>query len=215
MNNILQAVSYNLTQYSTVIENLILASICGIGILAVFNITYRKISVSRNFTYTLILLPPVSCMIALGISNNIVIAAGMLGSLSIIRFRNSLKETKDLVFIFWAVTAGITCGLSLRRITVIWCCIVAGLALAISYFSGRRCHGTLAVRTSGDSEGIERIFNEYAVKYDLKYKNMDESSDLLYECKYKKELDKEIAKTICERIMLIDGVISVKFIRMS
>ena len=196
------------------IMNFILASICGAGIFVVYYLTYTKVSVSRSFAYTLILLPPVSCMVATGISNDIVFAAGMLGSLSIIRFRHSMKEAKDLVFIFWAVTAGITSGLSLKRITVIWCFIVGVITLGIHFVSERRSHISVAVRTNGSAEGIESVFSEFALTFDLKYEKVDENSDLLYECRYKKKTGKGAVTTICERIMQVEGVTSVKFIEM-
>jgi len=97
---------------------------------------------------------------------------------------------------------------------VIWCIIVAVLAFAIHFLQGRKCVGTLAVRTNGGSEVIESIFNEYSIAYDLKYKNMDEVSDLLYEFRYRKGINKIVAIAICERIMLLEGVTSVKFVKM-
>ena len=214
MSEVIQTISYIIADNALIIENLLISALCGIGIFFVFYVTYRKVSVSRSFTYTLIMLPPISCMIAIGISNDLVLAAGMLGALSIIRFRHSVKETKNLVFVFWAVTAGITCGLSIRRIVLIWCFIVALLALAIHFLFERRRFGTVAVRTSGGTEEIESIFDEFSIAYDVKHKSMNETSDILYECKYKKGNDKIIVKNVCERIMRLEGVYSVRFIEM-
>ena len=210
MTGILQTIA----DYSQTLENVFLSSLCGIGIYLVFYVTYKKVSVSRSFAYTLVLLPHVSCMIAIIVNNDIVLAAGMLGSLSIIRFRHSMKESKNLVFVFWAVTAGIICGLSFRRIALLWCCIMAVLTLAIYFLANQKRFGTLAVRTSSGTEEIEKIFNEFSVAYAIKYKNVDETYDILYEFRHKKSIDNGSIQTICERIMLIEGVSSVRFIEM-
>ena len=199
----------------SVIANLILASMCGLGIFIVFYITHRKISVNRNFVYTLVLLPPVSAMVSIIVSNDIILAAGMLGALSIIRFRHSMKESKNLVFVFWAVTAGISSGLSFRMLTAIWFGLVAFLTLTIHFISvGRKHHGTIAVKINGDTGDIEGVFKEHSVRYDLKYKNINEASDVLYELKYRKKMKKLIDSTICREIMQIDGVTSVRFLEM-
>ena len=198
----------------TVVINLALATLCGIGIFGVFYLTNKKLSVNRSFSYALILLPPISAMVAVIVSRNIVLAAGMLGALSIIRFRHSTKEAKNLVFIFWSCTAGIASGLSLRMITAIWFIVIAVLTLLIHFFSRRKRYGTISVKTSGSTESIESVFNEHSVIYDLKYKNTNETSDILYELRYKKGIEKIIDATICNKIMQAEGVSSVRFIEM-
>jgi uncharacterized membrane protein YhiD involved in acid resistance len=224
--------NYTLERLMPAITNLILASLCGIGIFIVFFITYKKISVSRSFSCTLILLSPVACVVALIISNNIVVAVGMVGALSIIRFRHSMKESKNLVFVFWAVTAGLACGLGLKRIAVVSCAIIAVLVVVTHFLIERRRYGTLAVKTSGSIDEIENIFKEHTVQYKINYQSIDrqstgkqntdhqdtdhqsikEKSDILYEIKHKGGYRRINQSVICKRIMLLEGVSSVKYI---
>jgi len=213
-----------------IFQNLVLALLCGAGILAVFYITYRSVSVSRSFSFTLLILPPVACMVAQVITNDIVLAVGMVGALSIIRFRHSMKEAKNLVFIFWAVTAGIACGLSLRWIVTVSCAIIAVFVLVVHFFTERKSYGTLSVKAcgtaaaavgEGDARGIEKIleeveniFKDLSLKYEIKYKSINETSDILYELRHKKRIDNVVDEVVCEKIMLVDGVSAVKFIKM-
>ena len=210
MGDIIQNFTATFIEQFDVIYNLLFAIMCGVGIFTIFYITHRKISVSRSFAFTLILLPPVAAMVSVIVTNDIVLAVGMLGALSIIRFRHSMKESKNLVFVFWAVTSGIACGLSFRKLTVIWCAMIAVILLAIHFFSGFKRIGTLSVKTSGSAEDIEGVFDELSLKYSLKYRNTNETSDLLYEFRHKKGIEKHI----CGKIIKLEGVSAVRFIEM-
>jgi len=196
------------------IENILISVLCGAVIFIVFYLTNRKVSVSNSFSYTLILLPPVACMLTMVINTNIALAIGMLGTLSIIRFRHSMKESKNIAFVFWAVTVGITCGLSYREYLYVWFAIVAVAALLVSFIFKNRYVGTLSIKTEGDIETIEDILYEYSIPYEIKYKNMDNISDILFELRYRKKNAKFISEVICEEMMEVDGVLSVRFIRM-
>jgi len=194
------------------LENLILAAICGVGIFIVFYFTYGKISVNRSFAFTLLMLPPVACLTAVIISNDIFLAVGMLGALSIIRYRHSMKEAKNLVFIFWAMTAGLAFGLTQRRIAVISSIVIAVLIFTVHIVVTRRRSGMLAVRTSGSTGEIEKILEEFSIAYDIKHKSLNEASDVLYELRHKKGIKAVLDNTVCEQIMLLEGVSSVKYI---
>jgi hypothetical protein len=196
------------------IDNVVLSILCGVGIFAVYYVTNKKISVSNSFVYTLILLPPVSSMIATIAVNDLILVAGMLGALSIIRFRHSMKESKNLVFVFWAVTAGIACGLSFRVITALWCIIIATAMLLIHFLYGLKRLASLTIKTNGNIEEIENIIKGLSVSYETKYKNVGETSEILYELKHKVKTGKSFEKNICEKIMSVDGVFSVKFLEM-
>jgi hypothetical protein len=203
-----------------IIENLLLALLCGVGILIVFFITYSKVSVNSSFAFTLLLLPPISGMIALVINNDIVLAIGMVGSLSIVRFRHSMKESKNLVFIFWAVTAGIACGLSLRFLAVLSCAMIAVFIRAVHFITRHRNYGMLTIKAgpvediTHFTDEIENIFKELSLKYEIKYKSTGQTTDILYELKNKKGIGIKSDKTINTRIMEVDNVSSVKFIKM-
>lgn len=71
---------------------------------------FREGIYSKAFTVTLIGMTVMTCMVTIAISTNIVISLGMVGSLSIVRYRTAVKEPLDLLYLFWAITSGITIG---------------------------------------------------------------------------------------------------------
>ena len=210
----MQRLLYEFMENIPVFENLILSALFGAGIFIVFYVTNRKLTVSNSFAYTLILLPLISCMIALIVSYDFVFIVGMLGALSIIRFRHSMKESKNLVFIFWAVTAGIACGLSFRGRVFLWFIIVAITVLIIHYISKIKRTVTLTVKMKSDTGEVEEVLNELSIPFKVKLKSIDETSVILYELYYKKGMDKSMSKSLCDKIMLSEGVLSARFIEM-
>ena len=88
-------------------------------IYAVYKYVNRRAFVNRNFTLSLIALSVITAAIILTIQSNIVVSLGMVGALSIIRFRTAVKDPLDLVFLFWSIGAGIMCGAGFALIAVI------------------------------------------------------------------------------------------------
>jgi hypothetical protein len=199
--------------FQTLAENLGLSALCAIGILAIFHLTRGKTTVNRNFAFTLVMLPPVACMVSMIVTNAFVVAVGMVGALSIIRFRHIVRESKDLAIVFWSVSAGIGCGVTqVRRIVIPACVIIAALALAVRLLQGRGCFGTLSVKTSGSVLDIEDILRESTLKYNLKYKSIGDTSELFYEVKHRKR--GVIDHAVFERLSSLEAVSSVRFIEM-
>ena len=194
------------------LENMILSFLFGVGIFAVFYITYSKVSVSGSFAFTLIMLPPISCLVMLIIRNDLYLSVGMLGALSIIRYRYSMKEAKNLLFVFWAVTMGLACGILQRRTALVAFILIAAVAILIHFVFERKNTAMLAVKTSGSAQEIEKILKKLAITYDVKHTSLDKTSDILYEIKPEKG-KKQFDKRLCEKISLLKGVSSVKFIK--
>ena len=89
------------------------ALLMGCLIFAVYRRFYQGVVFSRGFALTLVGMTVLTCMVTLAISTNIVISLGMVGALSIVRFRTAIKDPLDLVYLFWAITTGITVGAGL------------------------------------------------------------------------------------------------------
>lgn len=97
---------------SVVIINYIVALITAFFIMFTYKITYTGTAYSRKFNLTLGSIVIVTTMIMSVISNNIALSLGMVGALSIIRYRTAVKDVRDASYIFWAVAVGIGCGVS-------------------------------------------------------------------------------------------------------
>ena len=93
-----------------IIFNLILSFFYGLLISFVYKKTHKGMSYSQSFMITNIFLSLIVCMVIMTIGNNIARAFALVGALSIIRFRTVIKDTKDIVYIFWSLSAGMTCG---------------------------------------------------------------------------------------------------------
>lgn len=102
-----------LSTIMTISVNLIVALIMGVIIYFIYKKMYQGVVYSRNYAITLIGMSVLTCMVTLAISTNIVISLGMVGALSIVRYRTAVKEPLDLMYMFWSITTGITVGASM------------------------------------------------------------------------------------------------------
>lgn len=102
-----------------------IALLCGLVIYAVYRIFYRGSCYSENFNLLLLMTTLITTFIIMTISANIVLSLGMVGSLSIIRFRSAVKDPLDVGFLFWSVAIGITCGAGLYQIALLCTVFIA------------------------------------------------------------------------------------------
>lgn len=93
-----------------IIRNLLIALICGYLISLLYRITYKGPGYSISFVNAMILLAMITAVVIMVIGNNLARAFGLVGAMSIIRFRTALKETQDIVFVFFALAAGMAAG---------------------------------------------------------------------------------------------------------
>lgn len=108
------------------------ALICSIIIFMFYKHFYRGVVYNHNFNTLLVLVTLVTCFIIMTISSNIVLSLGMVGALSIVRFRAAIKDPLDVGFLFWAISVGITAGAGLYMFSLlatgIICIVYAVLA---------------------------------------------------------------------------------------
>ena len=101
-----------------------------------------------------------TCMVTLAISSNIVISLGMVGALSIVRFRTAIKDPMDLLYLFWAITSGITAGAGMYALTLLTAVIII---LMITLFYHKQQNGRIyiaVIHYQGTQAGDEIIRNE-------------------------------------------------------
>lgn len=109
---------------------LILAFGIGIFIFFVYNKTYKGVMYSASFGVTLIALTMITTLVILAVTSNVVLSLGMVGALSIVRFRAAIKEPLDIAFLFWAIAAGIVLAAGMIPLAVFGS-ILIGLILLI------------------------------------------------------------------------------------
>ena len=96
----------------TIVMNNLVALVAALFVMFAYKITYSGVAYSRKFNVSLGAIAITTTMIMGIISNNIALSLGMVGALSIIRFRTAIKDVRDSAFIFWAIAVGIGCGVS-------------------------------------------------------------------------------------------------------
>jgi len=123
-------------------------------IVFIYRATYAGVNYSRNFTGCLMMLSMVTTMVILVISSNMVLSLGMVGALSIVRFRTAVKEPTDTAFLFWAISTGIICGAGYVTISVLMTLLLGLLFVAVHAFAGKQKHSTymIVIRCDADSE---------------------------------------------------------------
>lgn len=104
--------------------------VLGLFIFLVYKKTYQGVMYSSSFSISLIAMNLITTLVILAVSSNLITSLGMVGALSIVRFRTVVKEPLDLVYLFWSITAGIIVGVGLIPLAVIGS-IVIGLILYI------------------------------------------------------------------------------------
>ena len=134
----------NFTPLNVVIA-LIVALAAGVVIAMVYKKTYRGVLYSPSFTLTLILLCLVTTPVVMAIGSNVALSMGMVGALSIVRFRTAVKDPLDTAYMFWAITMGILVGSNAYVIAVVALLGIAVILLAISYLRLRSPNGYLLV----------------------------------------------------------------------
>lgn len=113
-----------------VFENLFVSLICGLLISLFYRLTYRGPGMSYSFINSLIVLALITSVVIMVIGNNLARAFGLVGAMSIIRFRTAIKETQDIIFIFFALSIGMASGVGLHALALA-STIIIGLILYI------------------------------------------------------------------------------------
>ena len=156
-NSVLNSDTYLQVDVWKMALSLFTALVLGILIFLVYKKFYSGVVFSKSFAVTLIGMCILTCMVTLAISTNIVISLGMVGALSIVRFRTAVKDPLDLFYLFWSITGGITAGAGMYALTLIASIIVI-IMLAIFYSKPSKGNVYIAViHYEGTETGDEII----------------------------------------------------------
>jgi hypothetical protein len=122
------------TSFSTtqVCVALLMAVLMGAVLHFVYRKTYKGTVYSRDFNLTLMLVAVITTVVMLAIGSNLALSLGMVGSLSIIRFRTAIKEPRDIAFLFWSIAIGLTCGSEMYVVGVLGSLVITAILLLSS-----------------------------------------------------------------------------------
>lgn len=116
---------------------IVLAFGIGLFIFFVYKKTYQGVMYSSSFGVTLIALTMITSQVILAVTSNVVLSLGMVGALSIVRFRTAIKEPLDIAFLFWSIAAGIILAAGMIPLAVIGSVIIG---LILLFFVNRKSH---------------------------------------------------------------------------
>ena len=136
-----------------ILMNNIIALIVSFFIMFIYKISYVGTAYSRKFNISIGTITIITAMIMSIISNNIALSLGMVGALSIIRFRTAVKDVRDATYIFWAIAAGIGCGVSQYALIVIGSAFLL-LFLIVTRKGFTSCNKLMVVQVYSIGEGI-------------------------------------------------------------
>lgn len=124
---------------SKILFTLLTATVCGLIVYLVYRFFYRGVVYSENFNILIVLTTVVTAFVIMTISANIVLSLGMVGALSIVRFRTAIKDPIDTVFMFWAVGEGLALGAGFVDVGLIGALVIGVIMVLVS---GAKSNGT-------------------------------------------------------------------------
>ena len=157
-----------------VIIAMLFSCVVGLFIFFIYKKTFTGVMYSTGFALTLVGLSLVTTLVILAVTSNIVLSLGMVGALSIVRFRAAIKDPTEIVFLFWSIAAGIVIGAGLIPMALIGSVII-GVILLI--FANRKIHENpyvLVVNCDGDTaeKAAMEIISKETEKHQVKTKTV-------------------------------------------
>ena len=206
MNNLLQDLTGSMTlgfsSILTIIVSMVLGLALGLLIAYIYRRNYRGVMYSNNFALTLVLMTLITTPVVLCIRNSVALSMGMVGALSIVRFRTAVKDPLDTAYMFWALTTGILLGAGQFLLTAI-SVVVIGLMLTLLVNLKPKSMSSylLVVRMAEDAERPLAQLVGSVHSHKLRSKNFSNSG---IEVTY--ELTTEKADALMSRVRTIHGV---------
>jgi hypothetical protein len=158
------------TYGSLTVDRVVIALVASFAInlliLVIYRKTFKGVVYNRQFGIGLVLTGLVVTLVVLPISSNVALSLGMIGALSIIRFRTAIKDPKDIVFTFWTITVGIICGAGLYSIALVGVPIIAVMFIVLEKAKiGGSDPYLLVVHYSSDAEAsVQAVLPKHKIR---------------------------------------------------
>lgn len=190
---------------ASIAVTLAIAIAFGLFIYCMYRLNTRAGFYNRGFNKTLALLPLITAGIVLAMQSNLVISLGMVGALSIVRFRNAVKDSVDLVFLFWSISTGIVVGAGLYELALLACLATAVLVFVLDLIPSLRAPFMLVVsaQTDLDEKALMDCFTRYSKKVRIRSRSVTKrGSEWIVEMNTKQDAQ------LLRDVLSITGVIS-------
>jgi len=184
---------------------LALSCFVSLYIFVIYRIMTKKTFYSKSFNVSMAGICLITSAIILTIQSSIVVSLGMVGALSIVRFRTAIKDPMDLMFLFWAIAGGIICGVGLAEIAFILCIVLTVLILVLNALPVARAPMILVVNTSDTKaeDAVMEVVRKYAKHPVVKSRNMSKASlEMIV------ELRTSEGSTLVQEVMALEPVMT-------
>lgn len=189
---------------------LIAALVLGLGIYFVYKNCYIGVVYDHSFNVSLVVMTILVSVIIVTISSNIALSLGMVGALSIVRYRTAVKNPMDLMFMFWSITSGIAVGANYFFIAFVAYVFVGITFMVLKNMKGDTTTYMLILNISTNAkteENINQSLNEYKPKLRSKIVRGDKT-ELSYEVRIKKD-----SGNVTEKVSGMEGVNDVTLVQ--
>lgn len=132
----------------TIILLFAVAALIGVYIFCVYKNQSKSAFYSKDINMTIAGLPVIICAIMIAMQSNLIVSLGMVGALSIVRFRNAVKNPLDLLYFFWSISAGIICGVRLTVLAIFLCVFMTAMIFVLQLIPNARASSIIVLRTS-------------------------------------------------------------------
>lgn len=188
---------------------MVVTTLIAIYIFILYRLMNRQSFYNKSFNISLLALAIITAAIILTIQSSIIISLGMVGALSIVRFRTAIKDPMDLVFLFWSISVGIVCGAGFAVIAVIASLILTCVLLLADRLPIAKAPQILLCNSSAfeKEEEVLAIVKQYCSLHKVKARNLTpDHLDMAIEVKVKEE-----ARLVIE-LMQLDHITSASLI---
>ena len=192
----------------TICSTLIYAFLLSLFVFFIYKLTTKNVIYSKKFNISMSLMSIITAAIVLSMQANITVSLGMVGALSIVRFRTAIKEPRDLLFLFWSISNGIIIGAQVYSMAIVLAIVLGMAMLFFEIIPEKKIPYLLVIYFKNvKTRDIEIILGSHKVKYKLKSENLSsKESSYIYELKVKKD------KSFVEEILKIKGVSEVNLL---
>ena len=196
--NIINSYANESVTTSTIVSVLLMVAILAIYEFFVYRMVSHRSFYNKSFNITVAILPFFISAIILCLQSNLVITLGTIGALAIIRFRTSIKDPVDMLYLLWSVFIGIICGCQLFEVGVLTSIVVTIMLIVLEHINFGKKSFVLIVRSTKDTENdLTQIFKNKKISYRFKSRNYTSKGfDYAIELTYKniQELNNELSK---------------------
>lgn len=209
------AESSNTISVEQIIVNFLVAIVFSLIIYLSYRFSHSRVVYSARFNVSLVMLTIITTMVMAVIGNNVALSLGMVGALSIVRFRTAIKDPRDAVYIFWCIVVGICCGASEYFIVSIGSAFIFLFLLIFGYVkSNDKYLLVIHSKIEGESNIEKKILLYYNGKALMRVKNTTaEKIEYIYEIsKYIMDKYNKNDSSITKELYLIDGVTAVNIV---